>query len=79
MIELKTENQGAERKESRHESGAEIKSFEDEDPKPVPKSLTEEGSVRGRSLHSSTSTRSTRTSCVCSLRTDPTRIFQTIF
>ena len=32
------------------QSRAEINSFEDEDPKPVPRSLTEEGSVRGRSL-----------------------------
>jgi hypothetical protein len=32
------------------QSRAEINSFEDEDSKPVPKSLTEEGSVRGRSL-----------------------------
>ncbi len=37
-------------KESRHESLAEINSFEDEDSKPVPRSLTKEGSVRGRSL-----------------------------
>jgi hypothetical protein len=55
-----TENHGAERKESRHDSRAEINSFEDEDPKPVPRSLTEEGSVRGRSLQSSSSTGSTR-------------------
>ncbi len=50
-------------------------SFEDEDPKPVPRSLTE-GSVRGRSLQYSTSTGSARTRirisllCSCSLRTD---------
>ncbi len=34
--------------------------FEDEDPKTVPRSLIEEGSVRGRSLQSSSSTGSTR-------------------
>jgi len=42
------------------QSWAEINSFEGEDPKPVPRSLTEEGSVRGRSLQSSSSTRSTK-------------------
>ncbi len=50
MIELKLRIK-AEAKESRHESRAEINSFEDEDPKPIPRSLTEERSVHGRSLH----------------------------
>jgi hypothetical protein len=53
LIELKLRIR-AERKESRHESRAEINSFEDEDPKPVPRSLTEERSVRGRISSSST-------------------------
>ncbi len=58
----------------------ELKTFENEDPKPVPRSLTKEGSVRGRSLQSSSSTGSTRIriSC-CSLHTDTPGFFQPIF
>ncbi len=96
LIELKLRITELNAKESWHESRAEsevckpgvltqswaeINSFEDEDPKPVPKSLIEEGSVRGRSLQSSSSTGSTRIriSLLCSLRTDRTRIFQSMF
>ena len=50
--------------------------------KPVPRSLTEKGSVRGRSLQSSSSTGSTRIRisllCSCSLRTDRPGFFEPI-
>ena len=42
----RAENHGAERKESRHESRAEINSFEDEDPKPVPNHLPDQPRIR---------------------------------
>jgi hypothetical protein len=83
LIELKLRIR-AERKESRHESRAEINSFEDEDPKPVPRSLTEEGSVRGRSLqhlHHLPDQPGTKIgiSCVCSLSTDKPGFFSQYF
>ena len=60
LIELKTENRAG-RKGASTQSWAESRRLRTRiAPKPVPRSLTEEGSVRGRSLQSSSSTGSTR-------------------
>jgi hypothetical protein len=61
-------------KESRHKVGLKSRRLRTKiTPKPVPRSLTEEGSVRGRSLHHLPDQPGTRISlCSCSLRrTDP--------
>ena len=55
-------------KESRQSRAENV---ENEESKPVPKSLTEDGSVRGRSLQSSSSTGSTRNQDQLSFVNDP--------